>query len=207
MECLLPAVQPAFPAVDQDDHRAADLRDAGGRDRGRRSLQDRRAHGAARDHLLRDRHDAGADHRTGGGEHHAPRRRRQPADGPGVGNHRQGADLGPDPASRRPRVGHRRDGEGRRAADRRVQHLLRHRAGDDRREGPAGPRLVRSGCRNDVQVHEHRHALRADRRRRGDRLHGRARRSRHPDQPRQAGADALRRAGRSDSAACSCRSH
>ena len=31
--------------------------------------------------------------------------------------------------------------------------------------------------RNDVQVHEHRHALRADRRRRGDRLHGRPRRA------------------------------
>ena len=88
------------------------------------------------------------------------------------------ADLGPDPAARRPRVGHRGDGRGRRPADRRLQHHLRDRARHDRREGPAGDRVVRGAGRDDVQVHEHRHALRADRRRRGDRLHRRPRRPR-----------------------------
>ena len=34
----------------------------------------------------------------------------EPADGPGLGDHRQGADLGSDPPARRPRVGDRRDG-------------------------------------------------------------------------------------------------
>ena len=71
-----------------------------------------------------------------------------------------------------------RDGRRRRAADRRLQHPLRDRARDDRREGPPGDRLVRGGRRDDVQVHEHRDALRADRRRRGDRLHRRSRRRR-----------------------------
>ena len=56
--------------------------------------------------------------------------------------------------------------------------IFAHRARHDRREGPADRRLVRGAGRDDVQVHEHRHALRADRRRRGDRLHGRARRAR-----------------------------
>ena len=76
--------------------------------------------------------------------------------------------------ARRARVGHPGDGRRRRPADRRLQHSVRHRARHDRREGPAGRRVVRGRRRNDVQVHEHRHALRADRRRRGDRLHGRA---------------------------------
>ena len=116
-------------------------------------------------------------HRAGRGQHHEAGRRRQPADGAGERDHRQAADLGSDPPPRRPRVGDPGDGRGRRPADRRLQHLLRHRARHDRREGPAGRRLVRSGRRNDVQGHEHRHALRADRRRRGDRLHRRPRRA------------------------------
>ena len=39
-----------------------------------------------------------------------PGDRRQPADGRRLRDHRQGADLGPDPAPRRPRIGLRRDG-------------------------------------------------------------------------------------------------
>ena len=50
--------------------------------------------------------------------------------------------------------------------------------GHDRREGPARRGLVRGGGRDDVQVHEHRDALRADRRRRGDRLYRGSRRPR-----------------------------
>ena len=50
------------------------------------------------------------------------------------------ADLGSDPAPRRARLRHRRDGAGRRPPDRRLQHALRHRARDDRREGPPGRR-------------------------------------------------------------------
>ena len=57
-----------------------------------------------------------------------PGRRRQPADGPAVGDHRDRADVGSDPAAHRSRVGHQGDGRGRRAADRRLQHHLRDRA-------------------------------------------------------------------------------
>ena len=55
---------------------------------------------------------------------------------------------------------------------------------------------ARRARRSDVQVHGDRDALRADRYRCGDRGHGRAQRARRSPQPRQAGADALRRAGR-----------
>ena len=126
----------------------------------------------------------------------------------------EAADVGSDPAARRARVRDQGDGRRRRAADRRLQHPVRHRARHDRREGPAGRRLVRGRCRNDVQVHEHRHALRADRRRRGDRLHRRPRRPAGARQPRVArghalpGARRVRPAGApAGGAACSgCRS-
>ena len=95
---------------------------------GRRPLQVGRADGAQGDHLLRDRHDDRAGDRPAS---------RSTSPGPATAStcrwarrrgHRQGADLGPDPPARRPRVGHRGDGRGRRAADRRLQHHLRHRA-------------------------------------------------------------------------------
>ena len=88
------------------------------------------------------------------------------------------ADLGPDPAARGADSVIDAMADRRRPADRRVQHRLRDRARHGRREGPADDRLVRVAGRDDVQVHQHRHALRADRRRRGDRLHRRARRPR-----------------------------
>ena len=176
---LLPSLQPDVPAPDQDDHRAADLRDAGRRDRRRRPRQGRRPDGPARDHLLRDRHDARARHRPGRRQHHASR-----ASASTCRWGRQ-SEITAKPQTWDQILLHvvpesviRRDGRRRRAADRRLQHLLRDRARHDRREGPPGRRLVRGGRRDDVQVHEHRDALRADRRRRGDRLHRRPRRPR-----------------------------
>ena len=66
--------------------------------------------------------------------------------------------------------------------------------------------LVRGAGRDDVQVHEHRHAVRADRRRRGDRLHRRPRRHWRPLQPRLAGRARCTSRWPSSSSACSCRS-
>ena len=58
--------------------------------------------------------------------------------GQAVRDHREGADLGPDPPPRRSRVGIQGDGGRGRAPDRRLQHPVRDRARHDRREGPAG---------------------------------------------------------------------
>ena len=60
---------------------------------------------------------------------------RQPAHGPAVGDHRHPANLGPDSAARRARIGHPGDGRRGRASARRLQHLLRHRAGHNQQEG------------------------------------------------------------------------
>ncbi len=124
-----------------------------------------------------------------------PGRRRQPADGAGVGDHGQAADLGSDPAPRGAGIGDSGDGRRRRPPDRRLQHPVRDCARHDRREGAAGHRLVRGCRRDDVQVDEHRHALRADRRRRGDRVYGRARRAGGAGQPGVARGHALHRPG------------
>ena len=203
---LLPSVQPAVPAPDQDDHRAADFRDARRRDCRRGPRQGGRPDGAAGDHLLRDRHDPRARHRPRGGQRHEAWRRRQPADRPEVRDHGRRADLGSNPAPHGAGFGHQVDGRRRRAADCRLQHSLRHRARHDRREGPAGCRVVRGRRGDDVQVHEHRHALCADRRRRGDRVYGRARRAPRAGEPGLARRHALPGARRPSSCSCCCRS-
>ena len=180
---VLPSVQPALPAHDQDDHRAADFYHPRGRHRRGRAREGRRPDGRPRDHLLRDRDNDRPRHRAGRGQHHQARRRREPADRPDERDHREAADLGPDPAPHRARVGDPRGGRRGRPSDRRLQHLLRGCPRHDWREGPAGRGLVRGGGGNDVQAHEHRDALRSDRRGRGHRLHGRARRARRAVEP------------------------
>ena len=83
------------------------------------------------------------------------------------------------------------------------------------REAAADAGVRREPGRDDVQVHEHRDAVRADRRRRGDRLHGRPHGARHPGEPVQAAGDAstwrsscssLRRAAAGGAAWRACRS-
>ena len=194
---VLQAVQPAVPAPDQDDHRAADLRHARRRDCRRRTLQSRRPDGTARDHLLRGGHDPRAAHRT-------VRRQRHEAG-------RWRCNLPHGAASddrRRPR----------RPGTRSCSTSCPSRSSEAMAEGDVlqivvfsilfaialamigekgrpVDRLVRGGRRDDVQVHEHRDALRADWRRRGHRLYRRPRRARGPVEPRLAGRDAVRRAG------------
>ena len=196
---LLPAVQPAVPAADQDDHRAADLCDAGRGHRRRGALQGGRPDGAARDHLLRDRHDARAHHRARRGEHHEARasastcrwgrgRRSPPRRRRGT---RSSCTSCPSRSSTRWRRGD-------------VLQIVVFSMffgialGMIGEKGRPVARLVRGGRRDDVQVHEHRHALRADRRRRGHRLHRRPRRPRRALQPRLAGGDAVHGARRAD---------
>ena len=154
-----------FLRHDQDHHRAAALRDAGRRHRRPLRPEAGRAHGRQGARLLRGRHDARAVHRPGRDQHHAgrasaikPRRRRCT---PRTARRRQ-ADRGRHHPARLPgehrQVGGRRPG----AADRGLQHAVRHRAGAAARgEAPADARLRRKPRRDDVQVHQHRDAVRA----------------------------------------------
>ena len=63
---------------------------------------------------------------------------------------------------------------------RRLLDVLRHRARGDRRQGTAGARRAREHRAGDVQVHRLRDGVRADRRLRRHRRHGRRQGARHP---------------------------
>ena len=88
-------------------------------------------------------------------------------------HHRPAAVVAGDHPAHLPDLGLRRDGARRRAADRHLQHAVRDRAQHARRARPSDRHLVRSAGRDDVQGDAHHHAVRPDRRRRGDRLHHR----------------------------------
>ena len=125
-----------------------------------------------------------------------PGRRREPADGPAVRNHRDPADVGSDPPARRCRSrSSRRWPRATCSRSSSSASCSRSRSGMIGEKGRPVIVWCEAHCRDDVQVHEHRHALRADWRRRGDRLYRRARRGGGPLQPGLAGRDALPRAG------------
>ena len=134
--------------------------------------------------------------------------RRRPGAAAAVGrarDRRHAPDLGPDLPPHLPDLGRPGDGRRRRAADRRLVDPLRDRADDDRREGAADDRVVRVARGGDVQVHEHRHALRADRRRRGDGLHHRQGRLRRALQPGAGWSARSTSRSRRSTCSCSCR--
>ncbi len=101
--------------------------------------------------------------------------------------HRQGRGRGADPPGRR------------------LRHRLRHRPGPHLRgQAAADPDRDREPGRADVQVHQHRHALRPGRRRLRHRLHGRAHGARGPRQPGQAPGHASTSPSSSSSSSSSC---
>ena len=200
--------QPDLHPDDQDDHRAAALRDARGRDRRPPEPAARRADGVEGARLLRGRDHPRPLHRPRRHQLHAGGSRRAGARGAAArGRQRPEADDQRRHPARLP--GERREVRGRGAgpADRRVQRPLRGRAlAPLRRAAAADARPRGVAGRDHVQVHEPGHALRPGRGGRGDRLHGRPHGPRHPGEPGQGPRHLLPGPLLVPRCSCSCRS-
>ena len=182
-----------FSAPDQVDHRAAALRDAGGRDRGHRQHQDHGPHRRQGDPLFRNRHHARAVRRTRRGESGA------------AGRGSRSCNTGRESRRRRPRA---RDSSRLSSTRFPPASSTRWRAAKCCRsscsaflfgtacaaigaKARARGGLLRVALRRDVPLHQLRDAVRAARRVRRDGGHGRRQGPRRSAESRQAGADAV----------------